>query len=73
MPGFAAARLRVSAAFLFEVHMFGLLKSLGSLAADVVQVVAAPVEIVVDVAAAAVKPVAEAAKELVDEVKSLRD
>lgn len=53
--------------------MFGLLKSLGGLAADVAQVVAAPVEMVVDVAAAAVKPVAEAAKELVDDVKRLKD
>ena len=52
--------------------MFGLLKSLGGLAADVVQVVAAPVEMVVDVAAAAVKPVVEAAKELVADVKSLK-
>ncbi|WP_298406517.1 hypothetical protein [Janthinobacterium sp.] len=53
--------------------MFGLLKSLGGLAADVVQVVAAPVEMVVDVAAAAVKPAAEVAKELVADVKSLKD
>jgi hypothetical protein len=53
--------------------MFGLLKSLGSLAADVVQVVAAPVEMVVDVAAAAVNRVAEVAKELVADVKSLKD
>lgn len=53
--------------------MFGLLKSLGGLAADAVQVVAAPVEMVIDAAAAAVKPVAEAAKELVADVKSLKD
>lgn len=53
--------------------MFGLLKSLGGLAADVAQVVTAPVEMVVDVAAAAVKPVAEVAKELIADVKSLKD
>lgn len=53
--------------------MFGLLKSLGGLAADVVQIVAAPVEMVVDVAAAAVKPVAEVTRELVVDVKNLKD
>ena len=53
--------------------MLGLLKSLGGLVADVAQVVAAPVEMGVDVAAAAVKPIAEAAKELVADVKSLKD
>lgn len=53
--------------------MIGLMKSLGGLAVDVVQVVAAPVEMVVDVAAAAVKPVAKVAKELAADVKSLKD
>lgn len=53
--------------------MFGLLKSVVGLAADVAQVVVAPVEIVADLAGAAVKPVAEAAKDLVADVKSLKD
>lgn len=53
--------------------MFGLLKSVVSLATDVVQVVAAPVEIVTNLAGAAVKPIAEVAKDLVADVKSLKD
>lgn len=40
---------------------------------DVAKVAVAPVEIVVDVAAAAVKPIAEAAEDLVKDVKSLKD
>lgn len=53
--------------------MFGLFNSLTELAADVVKVVVAPVEIVVDLADAAVKPVAEVAQELANEIKSLKD
>jgi hypothetical protein len=53
--------------------MFGLFNSLVDLAADVATVVAAPVKIVVDLTGAAVKPVAEVAKTLVDDVKSLKD
>ena len=53
--------------------MSGLFKSVVGLATDVVQVVAAPVEIVADLAGAVVKPVAEVAKELVADVKSLKD
>lgn len=53
--------------------MFGLLKSITDLTVDVVTVVAAPVEIVVDLAGAAVRPIAEVAKELTDEIKSLKD
>lgn len=53
--------------------MFGLLKSVTDLAADVTKVVVAPVEVVVDLAGAVVKPVAEAAEEIVEEVKSLKD
>ncbi|MDX6011338.1 hypothetical protein [Cupriavidus necator] len=53
--------------------MFGLLKSVGELALDVAKVAVAPVEIVVGVASAAVKPIAEAAEALVDDVKSLKD
>lgn len=53
--------------------MFGLLRSVVELATDVVQVVAAPVEMVVDLADAAVKPFSEAAKDLVADVKSLKD
>ena len=53
--------------------MFGLFKSVVELAADVVQVVAAPVVMVTDLAGAAIKPVAEVAKDLVADVKSLKD
>ena len=53
--------------------MFGLLKSVVDLATDVVKVAAAPVEIVTDLAGAAIKPVAEVAKDLVADVKSLKD
>jgi hypothetical protein len=54
--------------------MFGsLFKSVAELACDVVEVVAAPIEIAADLAGAAVKPVAEAARALVDDVKSLKD
>ena len=61
------------AAFLFEVRMFGLFKSVVDLATDVVKVAAAPVEIVADLAGAAIKPAAEVAKDLVADVKSLKD
>jgi hypothetical protein len=53
--------------------MFVLLKSVADLTADVAKVAVAPVEMVVDLAGAVVKPVAEAAEELVDEVKQLKD
>lgn len=53
--------------------MFGLLKSVVDLATDVVKVAAAPVVIVTDLAGAAVKPIAEVAKDLVADVKSLKD
>ncbi len=53
--------------------MFGLLKSVAGLALDVVEVVATPVEIMVDVASAAIKPVAEVARDLKNEVKNLKD
>lgn len=53
--------------------MFGLLKSLTDLATDVTKVALAPVEMVVDLAGAAVKPVVEVAKDLVADVKSLKD
>src|SRR5450830_2081938 len=59
--------------FYSEVAMFGLLNSVVNLAADVVTVAVAPVEIVVNLAGAAAKPVAEAAKELVKDVKSIVD
>lgn len=40
---------------------------------DVFEVVTTPVEIAVDLADAIVKPMAEAAKEMKDDVKSLKD
>ena len=45
--------------------MFGLLSSVVNLASDVVKVVAAPVQIAVEVVDAAVKPVANIAQDLV--------
>jgi hypothetical protein len=53
--------------------MFGLLKSVAELTGNVAKVVVAPVEIAVDLAAAATKPLAEAAEELTKDVKSLKD
>ena len=53
--------------------MFGLLKSLGDLTKNVAEVALAPVEIVVDLAAAATQPLADAAKELKNDVKSIKD
>jgi hypothetical protein len=53
--------------------MFGLLDSLVDLTKDVVKVAAAPVEMAADLAGAVVKPMAEAATELVKDVKSLKD
>lgn len=53
--------------------MFGLIGSVAELATDVVKVVAAPVQAAVELADAAIKPIAEVAEELVDEVKSLKE
>jgi len=53
--------------------MFSLLKSVVELTTDVVKVVAAPVEMAVDLADAAVKPLVEVAKDLTDEIKQLKD
>lgn len=53
--------------------MFGLLKSITELATDVVKVVATPVEMVVDLAGAVVKPIAEVARDLKDDIKSLKE
>jgi len=53
--------------------MFGLLKSVADLATDVATVVTKPVEMAVDLTGAAIKPVAEVAKELAKDVKSIKD
>jgi hypothetical protein len=53
--------------------MFGIFESLVQLAEDTVDIIAAPVEMAVDLVGAAVKPVAEVARELVEDVKSLKD
>ena len=53
--------------------MFGLLKSVVELATDVVKVVAAPVEMAVDLADAAVKPLVEVAKDLTNDIKQLKE
>lgn len=53
--------------------MFGLFNSVVGLATDAAKVALAPVEIALDLAGAAVKPLAEVAAVLVDDVKSLKD
>lgn len=49
------------------------LDSVIELTKDVFEVVSTPVEIAVDLADAAIKPMAEAAKEIKDDIKSLKD
>ena len=51
----------------------GLFDSVFDLTKDVLKVASAPVEMVVDLAGAAVKPIAEVAQELTYDVKSLKD
>jgi hypothetical protein len=53
--------------------MFGLLNSVIDLATNTATVVLKPVEIAVDLTNAAVKPLAEVAKDVADEVKKLGD
>lgn len=52
--------------------MFSLLKSITDLAVDVTKIVIAPVEIVVDVVSVPVALIAEAATDLVNDVKNLK-
>lgn len=51
----------------------GLFGSLFDLASDVVTIVATPVEAVLDLTDAAVKPIAEVVKDLGKDIKSLKD
>lgn len=53
--------------------MFDLFSSVVELATDTVRVVAAPVKAVVDLADAAVKPIANVVEDLADEIKTLKD
>ncbi len=53
--------------------MFSFLKSAVELVADAVDIVTAPAQIAVDLAGAAAAPVAEAARDLVQDIKSLKD
>lgn len=53
--------------------MFGFLDSVVDLVGDVAKVALAPVAIAVDLAGAAVKPLAEVAKDLTADVKSLKN
>jgi hypothetical protein len=55
------------------ILMFGLFKSVTDLVTDVVQVVTTPVEVVVDLADAAVKPLVEATNEIKKDIKSLKE
>ena len=49
----------------------GIFDSIANLAGDVVKLVSAPVEVVIDVADAVVKPLAEVATELTEDIKDL--
>ena len=51
--------------------MFGILKSFGDLATNVVDTALAPVEMALDLGVAVSQPFADAAKELTKDVKSL--
>jgi hypothetical protein len=51
----------------------GLFDSVFDLTKDVLKVASAPITMVVDLAGAAVKPLAEVADELTNEIKSLKD
>lgn len=53
--------------------MFSLLKSVASLAVDVVEVAATPVVMAVDLASAAVRPIVDVASDLKGDIKSLMD
>lgn len=53
--------------------MFGLLNSIADLATDVVDIAKAPVEMAADLVGAVTAPLADAANELVKDVKSLKD
>ena len=53
--------------------MFSIFESAVDLAVDAARIVTAPAEIAIDLADAALKPVAEVAQELVADVKSLKD
>lgn len=53
--------------------MFGIFDSVFELAKDVTKIVVAPVEMVADLAGAAVKPLAEVAEDLVKDIKSLKE
>ncbi|WP_314439399.1 hypothetical protein [Massilia timonae] len=53
--------------------MFGLFKSVTDFAADVTTLVVAPVAVAVDLAGAVVKPIAEVAQDLANDVKNLED
>ena len=52
-------------------NMFGFLESVSNLTSNVLDVALAPVQMTVDLATAATQPLADAAKELVSDVKSL--
>ena len=53
--------------------MFSLFKSVVELLVDTIDIVATPVEMAVDLADAAIKPISEVAKELARDIKSLKD
>lgn len=51
----------------------GIFDSLTSLVTNVAKIVVAPAEVVVDLADAVVKPLADAAEEIVKDIKSIKD
>jgi len=53
--------------------MFGLFDSLAELTTNVVKVATAPIEVAVDLTNAVVKPMAEAAQFITEDIKSIND
>jgi hypothetical protein len=53
--------------------MFDLFKSIGDVATKTVNIALAPVEMAVDLADAALKPLSDAATELKKDIKSIKD
>lgn len=51
--------------------MFGLIKSLTSLASDVVEIAVTPLEVSADIAEAVISPIADVAKETKETIKEI--
>ena len=64
---------RKVAGSLFGRAMLGLFNSVTELVGNVAKVVVAPVEMAADLANAALQPIVEVAKDLANDIKSLKD